>query len=235
MISLFSLLKKNMTIKNIRDNIDKVDEAIAALLKKRWGLVADISALKKLAPEEAGYRPFREHEIYNKLPDDAVVARDDYWTIWKEIMTTTVMRENPFHIAINQDFFTQHGFMLAQEFGRHSKWKIDGAPLDLLASRKVGLAVVGIDAVDDVLSKGDKIAIVNIFPSFIFHGKEKITQRDILGLIISWKKIENITDDRNALAVVVADDRKKIEIVSPNKTNGRPPLAMVPRPPHWKD
>ena len=98
-------LKKNMTIKNIRDQIDSVDQEIAALLKKRWRLVAGISALKKLAPEEAGYRPFREQDIYNKLPHDDTVTRDEYWTIWKEIMTTTVMRENTFHIATTHDFF----------------------------------------------------------------------------------------------------------------------------------
>ncbi|MDI9313408.1 MAG: chorismate mutase [Hydrotalea sp.] len=233
-----------MTINNIRAEIDKIDVAIAELLKKRWGAVAKISAFKKLARQEAGYRPFREQAIYNKLPNDEVVTRDEYWSIWKELMATTVMRENQFHIAVAKDFFADHGFGLAQEFGRQTKWRVDDAPLNLLTTRAVGLAVVPVTAVDDILAAGDKLAVVNIFPSFIFYKTDdnkniaqKISNQDVKGVIVAWQQMEEVDPAMARLAVVARDDKKRFDVIDEahHKQPGGRVIGIVPRPAYWQD
>ncbi|MGI9462160.1 MAG: chorismate mutase [Alphaproteobacteria bacterium] len=228
-----------MTIEDIRDKIDDIDKDIARLLKQRWQQVNRISQLKKLIPQQAGYRPFRERDIYEKLPEDDEVKRDEYWTIWKEIMTTTVMRENAFQVAVAENFFHQYGFWLAQEFGRRTKWltdniKTDDEALCHISERRAGLAVVSLQAVDSFLAWQNNIAIVNIFPSFMFANDNKISPDNILGLIVAWQTMEQVDGDA-ALAVVLDKEKKKFDIVMPNKAKQQNIIAMVPRPYDWQD
>ncbi len=246
-----------MTIQNIRQQIDDIDKEIASLLKARWQLVANISKLKKLAKQEAGYRPFREQDIYDKLPHDKNISRDEYWTIWKEIMTTTVMRENEFEIAVGKIFFREHGFLLAQEFGRSTLWRTnteaspdkqkrggkeiltdnkltDKGALRLLWQRQVGLAVIPMKAVHSFFTFHKELAIVNIFPSFRFAPDKKISNQDILGVIVGWQAMEQI-DGKESLLVILNKEKNIFEVISPDKLSGQTVLGRVPRPHYWQD
>lgn len=228
------------TIQDIRAGIDAIDVEMARLLAARWQLVAQISKLKKLTKEEAGYRPFREQQIHDKLPDDRVVPRVDYWSIWKEIMTTTVMRENPFHIAVDKDFLMKEGLRLGQEFGRRSQWQLlagHDVVLNQLVQRAAGLAVIPTSAAREWLAVSSPspspLAIVNIFPSFHFDGRTAITADDVVGIIVAWERNE-LPSDTPRLFIKLSDDEQTLIVVEEDALAGRTPLGMVPKPAGWR-
>jgi chorismate mutase/prephenate dehydratase len=87
----------------LRQDIDKIDDQILSLLKKRMEVIAKVGELKKNNQENFFIRSSREADMIKNLvaKTDSAFPKSAIVSIWRKIITAANMHEQPLRIAIH--------------------------------------------------------------------------------------------------------------------------------------
>jgi chorismate mutase/prephenate dehydratase len=91
---------KTKKLKNLREQIDHIDEQILKLLNRRARVVLKIAEIKR-GSDERFYVPHREHEILERLKrlNTGPFPNDALRIIFREIMSASLSLEEPLKVA----------------------------------------------------------------------------------------------------------------------------------------
>ena len=92
--------EKKLSIKDIRDRIDEIDNTVLSLLKERLHLAVNIGKLKKDG-HRAKWDPLRERQIYERLleQNSKLFPEDALRSIFHEIITTCRLSQRKAEVA----------------------------------------------------------------------------------------------------------------------------------------
>ncbi len=87
----------------LRQDIDKIDDQILSLLKKRMQVITKVGELKKNNQEKFFIRSNREADMIKNLlaKADSTFPKSAIISIWRKIITAANMHEQPLRIAIH--------------------------------------------------------------------------------------------------------------------------------------
>ncbi len=106
------------TIKNLRQEIDSIDDGILELLNRRAGLVIEVGRLKS-AKKDSFHVPSREREIYDRLTvsNRGPFPNEGLRSVFREIISASLALEAPMNVAFfgPKATFTHQAAM--QQFG----------------------------------------------------------------------------------------------------------------------
>ncbi|MFH1996718.1 MAG: prephenate dehydratase [Candidatus Omnitrophota bacterium] len=107
-----------MSLKNLRNRIDKVDSEILKLLNKRAELTKEIGAYK-LKNRKGVYVPDRERQVYQRLVkmNKGPLSEKSVRAIYKEIMSGALCLEKPIVIAYLGPQYTFTNLAALKKFG----------------------------------------------------------------------------------------------------------------------
>jgi chorismate mutase/prephenate dehydratase len=111
-------LQGKKTIKNLRLEIDSIDDGIMELLNRRAGLVIEVGRLKS-ARKDSFHVPSREREIYDRLTasNRGPFPNEGLRSVFREIISASLALEAPMKVAFfgPKATFTHQAAM--QQFG----------------------------------------------------------------------------------------------------------------------
>lgn len=122
-------MKDNITIKDVRNGIDRIDNTILTLLKERLEYARQIGILKS-GNNRAKWDPLREREIYDRLlnDNDKVFPEDSLKSIFHEIITTCRLSQKKAIIGYLGPIATFSHLAGVKYFGHAADYK----PLDTI-------------------------------------------------------------------------------------------------------
>lgn len=91
---------KKLTLKDLRSEIDRIDDSIHDLLMERAQVVEKVREVKD--ENQPKYRPGREAEIFYRLSarHKGAYSKKAILKMWRELISGTLMLEGPFFVAV---------------------------------------------------------------------------------------------------------------------------------------
>ncbi len=139
------------SLEAIRARLDAIDAQVLALIDERAGISREVAAAKAAAGEAGRFalRPGREAQLLRSLlarpRKDATASL--IVRIWREIMSDSLSRQGPFHLAVYGGKAADHTVELARmRFGGAPKMITVTRPEDALAAARTpgGVAVMSL-------------------------------------------------------------------------------------------
>lgn len=110
-------------LRELRDQIDTLDERIQGLISERAGLAEEVAKVKQEAGSDDFYRPEREAEVLRRIleKNNGPLADEEMARLFREIMSACLALESPLNIAFlgPEGTFTQEAAL--KHFGHSIK------------------------------------------------------------------------------------------------------------------
>lgn len=135
------------TLKNLRAEIDAVDDQIISLLKARMGIIHRVSALKRVhTPAACHIRPGREGEMHRHIAGaftDTDFPVASALTIWRQIIGASTHLESPITVALggSEEGLSWHA---REYFGRPVRCLRTGSVAESLAAVREKRATIAL-------------------------------------------------------------------------------------------
>lgn len=212
---------------NLRQDIDKIDDQLISLLMQRMKVVAKVGDLKKSYKEKFFIRSNREADMIrdllekskNSLPEITVI------NIWRKIITTANMHEQPLHIAINNPKnISDYAYLVKDYYNNLVPYRNFNNAQETLSEVEKGESKIGIfdlsqlaDNIKDswwiYLAKNHKnLKIFAKIPFFELENDKNYQNKPQL-VAIAAKKPEKSNDDRTIFYIETDEDTLKNEIL----------------------
>ncbi len=192
---------QKLDLAQIRCEIDKIDKELVACLNQRWQLIAKVTEVKQLKPQQSPDRPYREAQVLSYLQDQEFINNADLTAIFKEIMAISAQKQNKFDILATHEIIQNYRAELFYEFGRHGKILQSSSDYicQELGNETAGMAVISFNHAPEKLLAQKNCQILSLFPSCPILPKP-------VGLIIGWQEKES--DDGAKSAKIYRDSQK---------------------------
>ena len=134
----------------LRGEIDEVDDAILALLRRRRALTARIGRVKAQGEPTLRLKPDREAQVLARLTAQAdPELRTLTHAVWREVMSAGLAEQEAMNVLVWTGEHAPHLLMEARHrFGAHPSYRLVDAPAVALAAAEAG-AAVAVLAMDD--------------------------------------------------------------------------------------
>ncbi len=214
-------------LQKIREKINAVDAQLQKLLNERWQYIAQVKHIKQLQPGQSPNRPYREASILQNFAPYSHIPTNDLRAIWKEIMSVSAQRQNPFTIICQESFFGHFAQEIFYEFGRHGQviahHQNDEVLCQQLQGQSAGMAVCARSLSFHILKKYPRVNILSLFPSVLTPLCPKP-----VGFILGWQEKEQ-DNGQNSLSLYQLQGEIYIEDYD-EIPSGSQFLCFVPKP-----
>ncbi|MGD9637883.1 MAG: chorismate mutase [Alphaproteobacteria bacterium] len=142
-------------LNNLRDEIDKIDDALHENLVKRTKIVLEIAKVKRSMPNSdraSAWHPAREVRILRRLlgKDSGGFPKTSIFRIWREMFGALTNLQKPFIMAV---FMPQRGAgfleIARDQFGAYSPFSVCGSVGQIIRELTENKASVGVIPIDD--------------------------------------------------------------------------------------
>lgn len=137
-------------LKNLRDEIDKIDETILGLLNKRSNIVLDVAHIKRKKNADF-YSPEREKAILKRLVsiNKGPFPNDALKTLYREILSASLSLEEPLKVACLGPLATFTHIAAMRYFGSSAKFLPVETIKDVFEQVDAGTADYGVVPIEN--------------------------------------------------------------------------------------
>jgi chorismate mutase/prephenate dehydratase len=229
---------------SLREEIDNIDNQIIELLGQRMQVVHEVGQLKKDKKETFFIKSSREADMIKdliaksdpKLPKTAVI------NIWRKIITSANMYEQPLHIAIhNPNNVVDYAYLVKDYYNVDVPVSMHDSVANIVLAIEKGEAQIGIFVLPQDDKKSDQDWWINlannklgikIFAKIPFITLDDKAQNIEL-VAVAIKKPEQSKEDNSLIYIEVGKEVRKDEVVKALKKNNPSPNRHNPQ--HYSD
>lgn len=220
--------QQNKALPTLRQEIDKVDNQIIALLEARMKIINEVSALKTNGKEKFFIKSAREADMIKALiKPDLTFPKATIVHIWRKIITAANMHEQPLHIAIhNPKNLPDYAYLVKEYYSDIVPISNFDSATNLVSAIEKGEAQIGVFALprneSDNVSENWWIALANNRMGLKVFAKipllEKISNEknsDQIQLVAAAiKEPEESSSDNSLLYVEISNEISKSQLLA---------------------
>jgi chorismate mutase len=217
----------------LREEIDQIDNQIISLLMQRMNVITRVGELKKNNQEKFFIRSNREADMIKDLVKKSgnILPKTTIISIWRKIITTANIHEQPLAIAIhNPKNIPDYDYLVKEYYNELVPLQNFDSATNVVAEIEKGEAQIGIFALPHEIGEEKKedpkenwwISLANnrlglkVFAKIPFY--EIVDQKKDLDKIelvaVAAKEPEKSSDDRSLIYLEVAKEISKTQILS---------------------
>jgi len=217
----------------LREEIDQIDNQIISLLMQRMNVITRVGELKKNNQEKFFIRSNREADMIKDLVKKSgnILPKTTIISIWRKIITTANMDEQPLAIAIhNPKNIPDYDYLVKEYYNELVPLHNFDSATNVVAEIEKGEVQIGIFALPHEIGEEKKedpkenwwISLANnrsdlkIFAKIPFYEiAEQKKDLDKIELVaVAAKEPEKSSDDRSLIYLEVAKEISKTQILS---------------------
>jgi len=223
----------------LREDIDKIDNQMISLLKKRMKVIAKVGELKKNNQEKFFIRSSREADMVKNLvkKSDATFPQSAIVSIWRKIITVANMHEQLLRVAIhNPKNIPDYEYLVREYYNDVAPVLTMDSATNVVAEIEKGEVQIGIFALPeekDVTQKEDSsenwwinlannrlgLRVFALIPFVEFSAREKNFEAIRL-VAAAIKNPEKSSDDNSLLYVELDKEISRAQLLSVLKEQG---------------
>lgn len=214
--------KQNVSLKDLRDQIDSIDDQIHDLLMARTEIVKQVRQVKE--GDKVKIRPAREAEIIYRLfaRHKSELGKRELFRMWRELIVATLSFEGPFSIAVYQPVDDQHGFwdLARDQYGSFSPmtpFPSVRRVIDAVTTQEATVGIIPLPDPEDQepwwpLLMNDQEMTPRVIARLPFCGPGNLLEKNAEALVIAPVDQEETGRDYSYIAIEAREDNTRDQV-----------------------